>query len=198
MKRSGRRALFLAVLLAALAFTGCAEEEAPVLEAKVASLPAEVERAEVAPVRLMLTEVSGETDAWQALAETFLRRTGLAVTITTAPEESYSVSLQEEMARESMPTIFLLSGTNDADAWDDYTETLSLTALSDHVRYSSEYLYLAGKTAGLPDGNGYYFALNQRATDADLDASTRFLSWVIGTPEGRAKLPGRGLTKLYR
>ena len=49
-----------------------------------------------------------ETDeAWKALAETYTDQTGVEVNILTAADGQYNTTLQSEMSKSDMPTIFI-------------------------------------------------------------------------------------------
>lgn len=180
-----------------LGMAGCTEEYTP-----GEALNAEVKNAiepDDEPYVYLLSDAPEKLETWESLGATFERRTGTPVSVVSAKPEEYSVTLQAEMIGERTPTIFLLTGTDDAAAWDDYTLPLRGTAVGEHLRYSSRYLFLDGKTVGVPDGNnGNFFAINAQTNEAAIDASLRFLSWVLSSPEGRSAFPEKRLGAIYR
>ncbi len=138
---------------------------------------------------------------WEQLGETFSRRSGIPVTIEYVEQEDYAIRLQQVMAKQEMPTAFLLQDLNAAYAWDDYTAELSGSYLGAKVRYPSEYFYYLGKAAGIPDrvsGDRGYVALNAQADEEAFSATEKFFSWIFCSAEGRSAFPNRGLADCYR
>lgn len=91
-----------------------------------------------------------ETDeAWQNLAQTYTDQTGVEVTVLTAADGQYSTTLQSEMAKSEMPTIFTVGNTTAAQTWNEYTLDLSDSALYNHLTDKSLVINYDNKVAGV-------------------------------------------------
>ena len=91
-----------------------------------------------------------ETDeAWKALAETYTDQTGVEVNILTAADGQYNTTLQSEMSKSDMPTIFTVGNTTAAQTWNDYTYDLKDTDLYNHLTDKSLVINYDNKVAGV-------------------------------------------------
>lgn len=91
-----------------------------------------------------------ETDeAWQNLAQTYTDQTGVEVTVLTAADGQYSTTLQSEMAKSEMPTIFTVGNATAAQTWNEYTLDLSDSALYNHLTDKSLVINYDNKVAGV-------------------------------------------------
>ena len=91
-----------------------------------------------------------ETDeAWKALAETYTDQTGVEVNILTAADGQYDTTLQSEMSKSDMPTIFTVGNTTAAQTWNDYTYDLKDTDLYNHLTDKSLVINYDNKVAGV-------------------------------------------------
>ena len=137
---------------------------------------------------------------WEQMAQIFSRRTGIPVTVEYVDAKDYEIRLQQVMARQEMPTAFLLPDLQSAYVWDDYTAEISETDLGGKVRYPSEYFYYKGKAAGVPEraaSDRNYIALNRIADQDSVDATQNFFIWIFCSAEGRMAFPNRGLADCY-
>lgn len=89
--------------------------------------------------------------AWQDLAAIYTEQTGVPVTVLTAASGEYNTTLQAEMAKEVMPTIFNVGNADAAATWDNYTLDLSNSAIYDHLTDKSLVLTYGDKTVGVPN-----------------------------------------------
>lgn len=88
-------------------------------------------------------------DVWQDLAEVYTAQTGVEVTVLTAADGQYDMTLQAEMAKSEAPTIFTIGSTADAQTWDNYTYDLSGSALYEHLTDQSLVIEYNDKVAGV-------------------------------------------------
>lgn len=70
-----------------------------------------------------------QDEAWQALARVYTEKTGVPVTVLTAPAGTYEESLLAEMDKSDAPTVFQVNGPVDLAHWKDHCLDLSGTAL---------------------------------------------------------------------
>ena len=77
-------------------------------------------------------------DAWQALAETYTKQTGVPVTVVTAASGTYDQTLTSEMDKSEAPTMFQVGNPGAVATWGEYC--LDLTG-DDGFTYSIGYCY---------------------------------------------------------
>ena len=63
--------------------------------------------------------------AWQALAESYYKQTGVKVTVVTAASGEYETTLQAEIEKDEAPTLFQVNGPVGLSNWKDYCYDLS-------------------------------------------------------------------------
>ena len=59
-------------------------------------------------------------EAWQALAETYTKQTGVPVTVVTAASGTYDQTLTSEMDKSEAPTMFQVGNQGAVDTWGEY------------------------------------------------------------------------------
>ncbi len=87
--------------------------------------------------------------AWQDLAALYTEQTGVPVTVLTAASGQYNTTLQSEMAKSEMPTIFNVGNNDAANTWDNYTYDMSGTTLYDHLTDKSLVVSYNDKVSGV-------------------------------------------------
>ena len=66
-------------------------------------------------------------EAWQALAETYTKQTGVPVTVVTAASGTYDQTLTSEMDKSEAPTMFQVGNQGAVDTWGEYCLDLTGT-----------------------------------------------------------------------
>ena len=66
-------------------------------------------------------------EAWQALAETYTKQTGVPVTVVTAASGTYEQTLTSEMDKSEAPTMFQVGNPGAVATWGEYCLDLSGT-----------------------------------------------------------------------
>ncbi len=88
--------------------------------------------------------------AWQDLAAVYTEQTGVPVTVLTAASGEYNTTLQAEMAKSEMPTIFNVGNADAVKTWEDYIYDLTDSAIYQHLTDKTLVLNTEdGKTAGV-------------------------------------------------
>ena len=71
--------------------------------------------------------------AWQDLAAVYTEQTGVPVTVLTAASGEYNTTLQSEMAKSEMPTIFNVGNADAVKTWENYIYDLKDSAIYNHL-----------------------------------------------------------------
>lgn len=87
--------------------------------------------------------------AWQELAETYTKETGVEVKVVTAASGTYSETLTAEMGKSSAPTMYQIGNQAGLDTWKDYCLDL---------RDSAFYKEMTTDDFNLKGANGEVFA----------------------------------------
>lgn len=88
--------------------------------------------------------------AWQDLAAAYTEETGVPVTVLTAASGEYNTTLQAEMAKSDMPTIFNVGNADAVKTWSDYIYDLKDSSIYQHLTDKSFVLATEdGRTAGV-------------------------------------------------
>lgn len=88
--------------------------------------------------------------AWQDLAAAYTEETGVPVTVLTAASGEYNTTLQAEMAKSEMPTIFNVGNADAVKTWSDYIYDLKDSSIYQHLTDPSFVLMTEdGRTAGV-------------------------------------------------
>lgn len=82
--------------------------------------------------------------AWEALAETYQKKTGISVTVETPEEGSYLAQLQTRLRGDTPPTLFICAGTQAMQDLSLYTLDLSDAAFTRELTTTDFNLYDAG------------------------------------------------------
>ena len=61
-----------------------------------------------------------QKEAWEALAKTYTKETGVPVTVVTAASGSYEDTLSAEIVKQNPPTLFQVNGPVGLSHWKDY------------------------------------------------------------------------------
>ncbi len=150
--------VLLGVVMASTLLAGCGgdggAQEAP---AETGGESETGEAGEAAPAAessgegsVYLLNFKPETDtAWQNLAASYTKETGVPVTVLTAAAGQYSTTQQAEMAKSEAPTIFNVGNVDAAQTWNDYTLDLRDTWLYDHLTDKSLVIEYDGKVAAV-------------------------------------------------
>ena len=143
MKKKIVSALLVAAM-AVTAFAGCGSNGGN------GSTQATGKADKTASGKVYMLNFKPETDeAWKALAETYTDQTGVEVNILTAADGQYNTTLQSEMSKSDMPTIFTVGNTTAAQTWNDYTYDLKDTDLYNHLTDKSLVINYDNKVAGV-------------------------------------------------
>ena len=143
MKKKIVSALLVAAM-AVTAFAGCGNN------GDDGSTQATGKADKTASGKVYMLNFKPETDeAWKALAETYTDQTGVEVNILTAADGQYNTTLQSEMSKSDMPTIFTVGNTTAAQTWNDYTYDLKDTDLYNHLTDKSLVINYDNKVAGV-------------------------------------------------
>ena len=149
-----------------------------------------------------------QDQAWQDLAASYTKQTGVPVTVVTAASGQYETTLMSEMEKSEAPTLFQVNGPVGLANWKDYCLDLSgsdvygqLTsdsfALKDGdavtsiayvietygIIYNKELLTAAGYTQDDIKG----FADLKKVAD-DIQATLDFLNWCVTSEEGTSAM----------
>ena len=71
--------------------------------------------------------------AWQTIAREYTELTGVEVKVITAASSTYGQTLSSQMNKTMCPTLFVCSGAQDFNNWDDYCYDLRGSAIADKV-----------------------------------------------------------------
>ena len=72
-------------------------------------------------------------EAWQALAETYTKQTGVPVTVVTAASGTYDQTLTSEMDKSEAPTMFQVGNPGAVATWGEYCLDLTGTDVYDEM-----------------------------------------------------------------
>lgn len=132
MKRKGIALLATAVMMGALALTGCGKEAAS------------------GKGSVYYLNFKPEADAqWQELASIYTKETGVEVTVVTAASDQYETTLKSEMAKSKAPTLFQVNGPAGLASWKDYCLDLNGTGVYNQLSSEDFALKSDGKVAGI-------------------------------------------------
>lgn len=70
-----------------------------------------------------------QKEAWEALAKTYTKETGVPVTVVTSASGSYEDTLSAEIVKQNPPTLFQVNGPVGLSHWKDYCYDLKDSAL---------------------------------------------------------------------
>ncbi|MGN0663268.1 MAG: ABC transporter substrate-binding protein [Faecalibacterium sp.] len=128
MKKMISRRNFLAVAgasAAALALTACGGSSSSTA-ASTAGSTAGSSAAPAAAGKVYYLNFKPEQDqAWQDLAASYTKQTGVPVTVVTAASGQYETTLMSEMEKSEAPTLFQVNGPVGLANWKDYCYDLS-------------------------------------------------------------------------
>ena len=127
--------------------------------------------------------------AWTQLAQTFRKETGISVSIVTVSPENYDEALLSYMASLAPVSLYHLDTDELLDSYQDYLFNLSGTGVEEALADDSfSYRDQRGKLLAVGFREGSRWAVNGKASRADVEATVAFLTWVMTSPEGKTML----------
>lgn len=87
------------------------------------------------------------SNTWQEIAEKYKEETGVTLKVLTSVGGNHERTLQAEIAKRDMPTIFQVTGHQGYEKWKNYCLDLSDTKLNE---------WLLDRELAVTDGNGVY------------------------------------------
>ena len=90
-----------------------------------------------------------QDQAWQDLAASYTKQTGVPVTVVTAASGQYETTLMSEMEKSEAPTLFQVNGPVGLANWKDYCYDLSGTPLAGELTSDSYALKDGDATLGI-------------------------------------------------
>ena len=134
--------VMLATAMTATLFAGCGGSETTTDSNSNAATPAGTEASGSGETT---TAASGEgsvyylnfkpeqDEAWQDLAATYTKQTGVDVTVITAADGTYEQTLKSEIVKTEAPTLFQVNGPVGLASWKDYCLDLSDSEIYSHL-----------------------------------------------------------------
>ena len=87
--------------------------------------------------------------AWQALAKSYTKQTGVEVVVLTAADNQYETTLATEMDKKKAPTLFQVNGAMGLEKWKDDCYNLKNTSIYSELTDDSFALKADGEVLGI-------------------------------------------------
>jgi raffinose/stachyose/melibiose transport system substrate-binding protein len=136
----------LAMLMAASAFTGCANNSGTSSAAASQKSSATSSAKEI----YFLNFKPEIADKYKAIADEYKKLTGVTVKITTAANGTYEQMLRSEIIKSDPPTIFQINGPTGYSNWKKYCADLTQTKFYSYLSNPDTAVKSDGKAYGIP------------------------------------------------